>query len=173
MGTLKEKLDWLIRRKIDIVDTINRKTNYGNTTGSSKPFTGKYSDANWDNIVKEADTFYPSGFPEVICARHYNNGTLHTGMPDYVRPGVSISVTRTGVGIYRVSISLPSDLYYPSWIIQVMGGHRENNYNDPGNAGFIFLDNNSTSKVLEVRIADDATLNDGAFTLLVMLADSY
>lgn len=171
MGTIIQKLSWLIARKKEIVNLLNSKTNYNNNVnGTSKPFTGKYSDADWTDIVKHADTLYPTGYPEVIYVAHYNNGTLDVSYPYYHRPGVSLSVSRTNTGIYNCNLYIPDELDYRHISIMVMGGHRGTNYNDAVNAGVIYKSSGYLDSMnFEVRTSDDDSLNDATFTIIIMI----
>lgn len=172
MGTITQKLNFLITWKKNIVDLLNRKTNYYNNVNEiSKPFTGKYSDANWTDIVKHADTLYPTGYPEVIYVAYYNNGTLaNLHYSYYCRPGVSLSVSRTGTGTYNCNLYIPDEFDYRHISIMVMGGHRGTNFNDAVNAGVIYKSSGSSNSMnFEVRTSDDDSLNDAAFTIIIMI----
>lgn len=170
MGTIKEKLTWLINKKKQIINTINSKTSYNNTTGNWKPFSGTYASVNWDNIIKEADTLYPSRCPEVIFIRHFTDtGGTHSSMPNYAYPGVSLTVTRTGVGVYACNLSRPSEIEYSNVSIMVMGGHHAGHHNNALNAGVIMTNGLLTPSRFEIRLADDNSLNDGHFTVIISI----
>ena len=175
MGTIKEKLNWLINKKKQIINTINNKTSYNNTTGYLKPFSGTYASVDWDDIIKEADTLYPSRCPEVIFIRHFTNtGGTNGSMPNYAYPGVGLSVTRTGVGIFTCTLSRPNDIEYKPLSIMVMGGHAETSYNNAINAGVVVTNPAYQSiSSFEIRLADDNSLNDGHFTVILSIANPY
>lgn len=169
MGTIKEKLAWLIDKKKKIINTINSKTSYNNTTGNSKPLSGTYGSVDWDSIIKEADTLYPSNCPEVIFLRHFTNtGGTNASMPNYAYPGVSLTVTRTGVGVYACVLSRPSSIIYDTLSIVVIGGHAGSSYNGVVHAGVIITNSQLlTTSNFEIRTANDSSLDDAHFTVIL------
>lgn len=172
MGSLKDKLSWLIDRKKQLVDWVNSKTQYGNTTGASKPFSGKYSSINWDDIYKQMYGFFPSGFAELIVCGHYENGSANSSyyVGHYVRPGVSISVSRFDTGKYSVSVSHPSDLNGMEYHAFAFGGHQGSNFNNNAYATIMpmnYVTSSGTTHNYEVYVSDDVSRNDGSFTIFI------
>lgn len=171
MGTLKDKLNWLIDRKKDLVNYINSKTTYNNTTGSSKPFSGKYADANWQEMNKQIYAMYPSNFCEVIVYRMYtNSGSVSSGYnTNYVRSGVSISVSRASTGIFNISVTRPSDLNGFELIAWAIGGKRGSNYNDQTYATISHTNYTTTgTSTFRLITGDQADVWEGEFTLMIM-----
>lgn len=175
MGSISAKLSWLIARKKWIVDWINSKTNYNNTTGASKPFTGTYASIPFYGITNNLVCFFPNGYPEVIAYVHYENGVLNTGynVGHYIRPGVSVSCSRADTGKYNFSITHPSDLAGYEYQIFAYGGHRGSDFNDSCYA--TCSPTNYTSfetHTFLIFTSDDSSRNDGSFTILVLACKS-
>lgn len=170
MGTVIDKLRWLINKKKELINIINSKTSYNNTTGLSTPFTSKYSSASssFTNIVKEAACLYPMDNGEVIMSRMYTGSTLVSGMTNYLRPGVTFSISTEATGIYNCSISRPADLEYFSYYVHVVGSHADSNYNSPVFASVLYTNSTSSgSTTFKIYTADDDSLNNGTFTIIV------
>lgn len=128
MGSLQNKLSWLIDRKIELINFIKSKTNSVNTTGSLITSGTPYGDINMSTIVSNLNAFYSYGFTEVVYCRMYNaSGTVASGVfPDYTSRGVYVSVTKNGTGQYTVSMTRAPDLTYDNAIfyLYTYGGHR-------------------------------------------------
>ena len=175
MGTIIDKLRWLINRKKEIVNIINSKTNYYNTTGPNKPLNGVYPNTTYGkvsftDIETQSRAFFPTDrYAELVCIRQYNNGSLNSShMTNYLRSEVGITITRTGTGIYTGSLSRSGNMIGKKYIIHVSGGHRESNYNDSIFAGFIYTNYTTTgTTTFRIYTADDDTRNDGAFNIMV------
>lgn len=175
MGTIIDKLQWLINRKKEIVNIINSKTDYYNTTGPTKPLNGVYGNTTYGkvdftDIETQSRAFFPPvHYAELVCIRQYNNGSLNSShLINYLRVGVGITIARTGTGIYTGSLSRSGDMIGKKYIIHVYGGHRESNYNNSVFASFIYTNYTTTgTTTFKIYTADDDTRNDGAFNIMV------
>lgn len=171
-----DKLSYLINNKKAIVNNINSYTNTNNTTGYYKPFSSwgsgdsTYANVDFTEIEKQSRAFYPStGYPELVCIRQYNNGTLdYEQMTSYLRPEVGLTITRTGTGIYTGSLTRSGGMVGKKYIIHLSGSHAGSSYNNPIYASFIYTNYTTTgTTTFTVWTADDDSRNDGAFNIMV------
>lgn len=169
MGTIIDKLRWLINRKKELVDIVNSKTNIYNSTGSSRPFSGTYSNPKYTDIVKETACLYPLQVGEIIMSRMYSDTTIVTSCTNYLRYGLTFSITQEATGIYNCSISRSTDLHYAYYYVHVGASHEGSNYNNPLFASVLYTSNvfGSSPTTFKIYTADDNSLNSGTFTITV------
>ena len=176
MGSLQSKLDWLIDRKIELVNFIKYSTTYYNRS-SSLNYSGTYADITMTSVVTELNTYFPNGFVEVVYCRMFDsNGTSASSyFADYTSRGVSVSVTRNGTGQFTVSMTRASDLtnnvlegskYY--FYLYSMGSHRGTNFNTG-----IYTTASPTSSpeattlTWKLITGDEHNYYDGYFTIII------
>ena len=178
MGTLKEKLAYLVNWRKKLVDIVNSKTSTTTqTTGSVPPFYGKYSNINMTDVKTNFQCFFPPGFPMPILAVYYEStlDTLwfNTTNGSYLNIGnVTINKSRTNTGLYTLSFTMPnigSGYYYVYPIIT--GGYQGTNtdthlYACIWNTSSSYVSSGSTVS-FKIRTADDASANDGGFSIMI------
>lgn len=176
MGSLQSKLDWLIDRKIELVNYIKNSTTYYNRS-SSLNYSGTYADITMTSVVTELNTYFPNGFVEVVYCRMFDsNGTQASGyFADYTSRGVSVSVTRNGTGQFTVSMTRAPDLvggifdgsiYY--YYLYTMGSHRGTNF-ETGiySTASPTSDPDSSTLTWKLITGDEQNYYDGYFTIVI------
>ena len=73
------------------------------------------------------------------------------------------------IAIYNCSISRPADLEYFSYYVHVVGSHADSNYDSPIFASVLYTNGVYVSgpTTFKIYTADDNSLNNGTFTIIV------
>ena len=179
MGTLKEKLAYLVTWRKKFTDLINSKTSTSyQTTGSTHPFTGKYSSINMTDVKTNMQYLYPKGTPIPLFMGSYKINTSYTNLTlDSSTTSLSNlpsypTTTRVDTGLYTLSFTMPnigSGYYYVYPIIT--GGYHGTNtdthlYACIWNTSSSYVSSGSTVS-FKIRTADDASANDGGFSIMI------
>lgn len=176
MGSLQNKFDWLIDRKIELINFIkNKTTNYNTTKGyiSIGYDTGTpYSNITFPSIITHLNTFFSRGFVEVVyCSMFTESGAVASGyFSEYFDRGVRVSVSKVSKGLFNVTVTLPTELAYPnaSTILYTYGGHRGYSFNDNiYSTASLTSSSTANPQVWRLITGDKQDYYDGYFTIVI------
>ena len=178
MGTLKEKLAYLVNWRKKLVDIVNSKTSTTTqTTGSVPPFYGKYSSINMTDVKTNFQCFFPSGFPMPILVVYYESTLdilwFNTTNGSYLNIGnVTINKSRTNTGLYTLSFTMPNIGSNYCRVYPIINGSYQGT--DTNSQTYACIWNTSSNYVttgstvsFKIRTADDASANDGGFSIMI------
>lgn len=167
MGSLRQKLDWLINLKLLFVNAINNKYNQY----PSGKLTGNLGNISWSTIDTRIKAMYPKNYCEVLVHRRIdeNGGTSLLSSPDYgySKPGVTYSITKLSTGIFTINVYRPQVLgtTLVAWTV----GGRRSSINDRSTYATISPTYISpTQTTYRVITGDDNKVYQGEFVLIVM-----